>query len=159
MAKKGKYRGSSIKRGNLIDMYGVSDLLKSIEKAGGKVDAAVQKAVDVSLKIVGDDMQAYMSTRIDTGETYGSFELTPAQITDQIKVGKETYNIKGGGVAGSVGYNVKKGGLPAIFIDVYDGGTPKTKPSFFRYYAVENNRKQIEEIQRATLNEILEGLK
>lgn len=156
MANKGKYRGSSVKRGNLIDMYGVSDLLKNIEKAGGRVDAAVQKAVDASLKIVGDDMQAYMATRIDTGETYGSYEQTPARITDQIKVGKDTYNIKGGGVAGSVGYNVKDGGLPAIFIDV---GTPKIKPSFFRYYAVENNRKKIEEVQRATLNEILEGLK
>ena len=61
MAKRRKFRGSSVKRGNLIEMYGVSDMLKSIEKAGGKVDVAVQKAVDASLKIVGDDMQSFMS--------------------------------------------------------------------------------------------------
>ena len=42
MAKK--FRGSSVKRGNLIEMYGVSELLKSIEKAGGKVDEAVKKS-------------------------------------------------------------------------------------------------------------------
>ncbi len=156
MAKKNKYRGSSVKRGNLIEMYGVDDLLKSIEKAGGKVDEAVKKAVDESLKIVGADMQNFMSGHKHSGDTYASYEQTPASISDTVKVGKETYNIKGGGVTGSVGYNVKQGGLPAIFLDV---GTPKQKPHFYRYYAVENNRKRIEEIQRATLNEILEGLK
>lgn len=143
MAKKGKYRGSSVKRGNLIEMYGVSEMLKSIERAGGKVDAAVQKAVDASLKIVGDDMQAFMRGHILTGDTVESFEQTAAKSD-------------GNKVTGNAGYNVKKGGLPAIFLDV---GTPKQKPYFFRYYAVENNRKRIEEIQRATLNEILEGLK
>ena len=128
-------------------MYGVSEMLKSIEAAGGKVDAAVQKAVDASLKIVGDDMQAFMSSHspgvAGTGDTYASFERVAA-------------SIKGGSVVALVGYDVKSGGLPAIFLDV---GTPKQKPYFFRYYAVENNRKRIEEIQRATLNEILEGLK
>lgn len=143
MAKNRKYRGSSVKRGNLVEMYGVSELLKSIEAAGGKVDAAVQKAVDRSLEIVGADMQAFMSGHKQTGETYESFEQTPAKSD-------------GNTVTGNVGYNAKKGGLPAIFLDV---GTPKQKPYFFRYYAVENNRKKIEEIQRATLNEILEGLK
>ena len=143
MAKKGKYRGSSVKRGNLIEMYGVTELLKSIEAAGGKVDAAVQKAVSASLQIVGADMQNYMSGHKDTGDTIASFEQTPAK-TD------------GNKVEASAGYNVKKGGLPAIFLDV---GTPKQKPYFYRYYAVENNRKRIEEIQRVTLNEILEGLK
>lgn len=143
MAKKNKYRGSSVKRGNLIEMYGVSDLLQSIEKAGGKVDEAVKKAVDESLKIVGKDMQNFMGGHIYSGDTYASYEQTPAIA-------------KGNTVNGNAGYNVKEGGLPAIFLDV---GTPKQKPHFYRYYAVENNRKRIEEIQRATLNEILEGLK
>ena len=38
MAKKGKYRGSSLKRGNMLEMYGVSDLLKKIEAAGGTAE-------------------------------------------------------------------------------------------------------------------------
>lgn len=124
-------------------MYGVSGLLKSIEKADGKVDEAVKKAVDASLQIVGKDMQNFMSGHKHTGDTYDSYEQTPAVI-------------KGGKVEANVGYNVKKGGLPAIFLDV---GTPKQKPYFYRYYAVENNRQRIEEIQRKTLEEILEGLK
>ena len=143
MAKKGKYRGSSVKRGNLVEMYGVSELLKKIEAAGGKVDEAVKKAVDNSLQIVGADMQNFMSGHKDTGDTYDSFEQIPA-------------SVKGNKVKANAGYNVKKGGLPAIFLDV---GTPKQKPWFFRYYAVENNRQRIEEVQRVALNEILEGLK
>ena len=140
MAKK--FKGSSVKRGNLIEMYGVSDLLK-IEAAGGKVDEAVKNAADASLKIVGDDMQDFMSKHKLTGETMSSYEQIPA-------------TAKNGEITAQVGYNAKKGGLPAIFLDV---GTPKRKGHFYRYYAVENNRKKIEEIQRTALNEILEGLK
>lgn len=124
-------------------MYGVSDLLKRIEAAGGKVDGAVMRAVDESLKIVGDDMQAFMVQHKHTGETMESFEIVPAKSD-------------GNTVTGNAGYNTKKGGLPAIFLDV---GTPKQKPHFFRYYAVENNRQRINEIQRETLEEILGGLK
>lgn len=143
MAKARKYRGSSVKRKNLVEMYGTADLLKSIEAAGGKVDEAVRKAVDASLKIVGDDMQAFMSQHIETGDTVASYEHIAA-------------SIKGNSVEAMVGYDSKNGGLPAIFLDV---GTPKQKPYFFRYYAVENNRQKIEQIQRDTLTEILEGLK
>lgn len=142
MARSRKFRGSSIKRKNIVEMYGVSDLLKRIEATGGKVDEAVKKAVDESLKIVGADMQSFMEKHIHSGDTFDSYEQIDAAI-------------KGNSVEAMVGYNSKKGGLPAIFLDV---GTPKQKPYFFRYYAVEKNRKRIEEIQRATLEEILRGL-
>lgn len=141
MAKK--YRGSSIKSGNIVEMYGVSDLLNKIEAAGGKVDEAVKKAVNASLAQVGMKMQLFMLGHKESGDTYSSYEQIMASIKDNK-------------VEAMVGYNIKNGGLPAIFLDV---GTPKQKPYFFRYYAVENSRKQIEEIQRATLNEILEDLK
>lgn len=137
-----KYRGSSVKRKNLIEMHGVSELLKNIEKAGGSVDEAVKKAVDKSLEIVGNDMQNFMAQHKQTGDTIASYEQVPAKAD-------------GGKVVGNAGYKVDDGGLPAIFLDV---GTPKQRPYFYRYYAVENNRKKIEQIQRATLEEILGGL-
>lgn len=137
-----KYRGSSVKRKNLIEMYGVSELLNNIEKAGGNVDEAVKKAVDKSLEIVGADMQSFMAQHKQTGDTMESYEQVPAKVD-------------GGKVVGNAGYKVDGGGLPAIFLDV---GTPKQKPHFYRYYAVENNYRRIEQIQRATLEEILGGL-
>lgn len=143
MAKKPKFRGSSIKRGNYVDFVGGAELLKKIEVAGGRVDEAVKKCVDNSLEQVAMKMQLFMLGHKHTGATYSSLETKAAKVNGNI-------------VTGSVGYDVKKGGLPAIFLDV---GTPKQKPYFFRYYAVENSSAQIAEIQKATLNEILEGLK
>lgn len=143
MAKKPKFKGSSVKRGNFVEFVGGADLLKKIEAAGGKVDGAVKKCVDNSLEQVAMRMQLFMRKHRRTGDTYKS--LTQQKATADGNV-----------VTGLVGYDVNSSGLPAIFLDV---GTPKQKPYFFRYYAVENSSKQIEEIQRATLNEILEGLK
>lgn len=138
-----KFKGNSLKRGNIVEMYGMKELLNKIEDAGGKVDEAVAKAVNNSLEQVGMKMQLFMLEHRETGDTYQSYEQIMAKIKDNK-------------VEAMVGYNVKNGGLPSIFLDV---GTPKQKPYFFRYYAVENSREQIEQIQRATLNEILEGLK
>lgn len=143
MAKGRKFKGSSVKRENLIEIVGVKELILSIEEAGGKVEEALMKAADRSLEIVGADMQDFMSRHKDTGDTMASFEQIPAKVV-------------GNKVVANAGYNVKKGGLPAIFLDV---GTPKQKPYFYRYYAVENNRKKIEEVQREALEEILGGLK
>lgn len=137
-----KFKGSSIKRGNYVEMYGFSDMLNRIEDAGGKVDQAVKKCVDNSLKVVGNHMQNFMLAHKFTGETLESYTLLEAEIKDNV-------------VSSQVGYAVKEGGLPAIFLDV---GTPKQKPYFFRYYAVENNRTEIQMIQQETLSEILRGL-
>ena len=142
---KGKFKGSSIKRNNLIEMYGVQDLLNSIEKANGSVDEAVKKAVNNSLELVGYNMQLFIMQHRRTGDTQGSYTLIPASVDS-----------KDGRIVAFTGYEVDSGGLPAIFLDV---GTPKQKPNFFRYYAIENNRAEIEKIQRETLNEILKGLK
>ena len=91
-----KYRGSSVKRGNLIEMHGVSELLNNIEKAGGSVDEAVKKAVDKSLEIVGADMQNFMARHRQTGDTIASYDQIPAKIS-------------GGKVVGNVGYKVDDG--------------------------------------------------
>ncbi len=136
-----KRRGNS---GGKIQLYGVSELLQKIEKAGGKADVAVKKCVENSLTQVGMKMQLFMMEHRFTNETYNSFEILPVKLN------------KDGKVTGSAGYDVEKGGLPAVFLDV---GTPNQQPYYFRYYAINNSRKQLEEIQRATLREILEALK
>ena len=140
MAKRSKGRGTSLKGG--FELYGVSELLKKIEKMGGNVDNACKKAVDESLKIVGEDMQNFMSGHKDTGDTMASYEQIPAEVKD-------------GRIEAVVGYNAKSGGLPSILLDV---GTPKQKPYFYRYYAVNNNAAKLEEVQHKALNEILRGL-
>lgn len=135
-----KSRGNS---GGKIELYGISELLQKIEKAGGKADQAVKKCVENSLEQVGMKMQLFMMEHRRTGDTLHSFEILPV-------------TLRAGKVSGSAGYDIDKGGLPAIFLDV---GTPNQQPKFFRYYAIRNSRKELEQIQQATLMEILEALK
>lgn len=148
-----KFKGSSFKNGKMVSINGVSDLLKKIEKAQGNVNEAVKKATDESLKVIGNEAQRLMSRlspgKGGTGDTYRSFEQQPAELN-------------GNFVQASVGYNVDEGGLPAIFLDVGITGTPQRAPikgHFWRYYAVENTRKQVNEAQKKALNEILGDLK
>lgn len=148
-----KFKGTSFKQGSMISISGVSDLLKKIEKAQGRVDEAVMKATDASLEVIGKEAQRLMRPlspgKSGTGDTYRSFEQRSAKMN-------------GNFVQASVGYNVDKGGLPAIFLDVGWTGTPKREPKkghFWRYYAVENTRKQVNEAQKKALKEIWEGLK
>ena len=148
-----KFKGSSFKSNSMVSIHGVSDLLKKIEKAQGRVDEAVKKSTDASLAVIGKEAQRLMSRlspgESGTGATYRSFEQRPAEMNGKI-------------VQASVGYNVDKGGLPAIFLDVGWAGTPKREPKrghFWRYYAVENTRSQVAEAQKKALSEILEGLK
>ena len=153
MAKSRKFKGTSYKQNSMVSIYGVSDLLKKIEKAQGRVDEAVMKATDTSLAVIGKEAQRLMARlspgESGTGDTYRSFEQRPAKMNGKF-------------VQASVGYNVDKGGLPAIFLDVGWTGTPKREPKkghFWRYYAVENTRSQVQRAQKNALKEIWEGLK
>lgn len=153
MAKTRKFKGTSYKRNGMVSVHGVSNLLKKIEKAQGRVDEAVIKATDASLAVVGKEAQRLMRPlspgKSGTGDTYRSFEQRPAKMNGKF-------------VQASIGYNVDEGGLPAIFLDVGISGTPKREPKrghFWRYYAVENTRKQVGEAQKKALKEILEGLR
>ena len=163
MAKNRKYKGSSLKRGSMVEMYGVSDLLKKIEAAGGRVDEACKRAANDTVKIIGEYSQDFMLKHRVTGETFGSYEEIPAKV-------------EGGKITAGVGYNIDNGGLPAIFLDVgapsrkttvgHRGvtGTPKQNPQkgyFWRYYAVNDSGQihRIEQAQQNALNEILKGLK
>lgn len=143
MASNKKYRGSSLKQGNMIDMFGVDELLNKIESANGKVDEAVKKAVKKSLEIVGEDTLQFMQKHKLTGDTIASYKVVEPTTKNNV-------------VSGVVGYDAKNGGLPAIFLDV---GTPTQKGYFWKYYAVNNNIDKIHNIQVETLNEILKELK
>ena len=137
-----KYKGSSYKNNTMLEITGVSELLKKIEKAKGDAVPAVAEMAKKSLEVIGENTNQFMQGHKLTGDTLESYEMHA--------------RIEGDTVKGVVGYDVKKGGLPAIFLDV---GTPTQKGYFWKYYAVENTRKQVEQIQQETLKKILEGLR
>lgn len=137
-----KYKGSSYKNNTMLEITGVSELLKKIEKAKGDAVPAVAEMAKKSLEIIGENANQFMQGHKLTGDTLGSYDM-------HAKIDRDT-------VKGVVGYDVKKGGLPAIFLDV---GTPTQKGYFWKYYAVENTRQQVEQIQQETLKKILEDLR
>jgi len=125
-----------------IEIYGISDLLKKLEKAGGDLESAITKAVEKSIEIPKQDMMNFMAQHHKTGGTEESFTVTPIKWKDGL-------------ASVQVGFSVRKGGLPAIFLNY---GTPKIQPSFFIQHAVDDNIDAIHEIHRNTLEEILKEL-
>lgn len=125
-----------------MDFYGTSELLKKIEAAGGNVENAVSRAVARSMEVPKRDMQAFVSRHHLTGATERSFDETP-------------FEWKNGLLKYAVGYNMKAGGIAALFLDV---GTPTMRPYFFINQTVEKNISQIRDAQQAALREIFRGL-
>ena len=138
MAKRGsKGSGKAV-----LEIYGVSDLLKKIEKANGNCEEAITKAVLKSIELPKQEMLSFIKQHHRTGTTEESFTVTPIEWKDGVA------NVK-------VGFSVRKGGLPAVFLNV---GTPTIAPSFFIDNAVQNNVDEIHKIQQNALEEILKEL-
>lgn len=169
-----KYK-SSLKRKDVFFMdFDAQKLANAIEKAGGNIKPAIERAARRSLPIIQKEFQAFAAEHKVTGDMERSL-IDPSQVAfiwgknaKKRFVGTTTKGVKGftGGSVKTVseedclyfeyGFDAKNGGLPALFLDI---GTPKIKPTFFIYYAVENNLKKIHEIQKEELTKILEGLK
>lgn len=135
MAKKGRGKTS-------IEVYGIGDLLKKIEKADGNLEDAITKSVMKSIELPKADMLTYIKQHHRSGKTEDSFTVYPMEWKDGVGTVR-------------LGFSIKKDGLPAIFLNV---GTPKIKPSFFIDNAVDNNIDEIHRIHRDTLEEILKEL-
>lgn len=172
MAKKFK---TSLKRNDVFFLdFDAQKLANAIEKAGGNIKPAIERAARRSLPIIQKEFEAFAAQHVATGDMQRSL-IDPSQVefvwgkyAKKKYVGTTTKGVKGftGGRVDVVseedclffeyGFEVAKGGLPALFLDI---GTPKIKPSFFIYYAVENNMSKIHAIQKEELTKILEGLK
>lgn len=163
------------KKGNAFHFdFDSRKLVKAIEEAGGKIKPAIESAAMKSLPVIQKEFAKFASEHKLTGDMERSL-IDPSQVTFIWgKAAKKQFigkNVKGkkGFQGGSVevvsendclffeyGFDVEQGGLPALFLDI---GTPKIKPTFFIYYAIERNYPTIHAIQREELMKILEGLK
>lgn len=125
-----------------VDFYGGDDLLKKIEEAGGDVEQAIISALKRSLGKPKGEMLNFIAQHRLTGVTEDSF-------VEEI----ETDNR--GKITAKIGFSVKKGGLPAIFLNV---GTPRMAPTYFIDNAVEQNIDYIYSEQKKALEETFRGL-
>lgn len=124
-----------------IDFYGSSELLKKLEKAGANVEKAIVNALKKSAEKPKQQMLEYMHQHKLSGATMKSF-------TEEIKSEGDKIYMK-------VGFDIKKGGLPAVFLNY---GTPRIAPSFFIDNAIENNLDEIKRVQLEALNNAFKEL-
>ena len=184
MAKK--YR-SSLNRKDVFFMdFDAQKLANAIEKAGGNIKPAIERATRRSLPIIQKEFQTFAEQNKRTGMMANSL-VDPSQTKfiwgkDAKKrfVGSTTKGKKGftGGTVKTVseddclffeyGFEVAEGGIRALWLDVgtpnrpprqKGGNTGQIKGTYFIFYAVENNLSKIHAIQKEELMKILEGLK
>lgn len=124
-----------------VDFFGSSELLKKLEKAGANIEKEIANALKKSVQKPKNEMLEYIKQHHRTGVTEDSFV--------------EEITIEKGKVNCSIGFSVRKGGLPAIFLNV---GTPKIKPSFFIDNAVEQNIDEIKRVQLEVLQNAFKEL-
>lgn len=122
-----------------LDVKGLEDLLERIKKAGGNITQATETALKESAKPFYDDLRSGIAKHRDTGLTESSLR---------------TLDVKWDGNVASlkVGFDINKGGLPALFIEY---GTPKQKPRPFIRPAITRNKPKARKIQQKVLVDIL----
>lgn len=136
---------TSLGKHSALEFYGFDELVKKIDRSEKEIKKAVEGAVIRSAKYPKKDMIDFIKKHHLTGQTEESFV--------DVDVYWEGMKCKG-----DMGFSIDKGGIAALMLDI---GTPKIKPKFFIYYAINNNYKKIREEQNKALEEIFEkgGLK
>lgn len=138
-------------KGSYMEFYGTAELINKLNNLGGNIEQAVADALKAGAQIPYNEMKEFAQQHIDTGDMLNSLEITEPEI-------------KNGKVKLKVGFNIKKGGLPALFLNY---GTPthngrnghgKIKgiaPTFFIDKAFENNVDKIKELQLEAIDKAI----
>lgn len=126
-----------------IQLDGFDELVKKLGKSEKEIKEVIEESLIKSAEYPKQSMQKYMDAHHLTGVTEKSYEDIKPQ-----------WN--GTTCEGTTGFNIYKGGLPALFLHK---GTPKIKPSYFVHYALENSSRNIRKVQEEALNKIMRGVK
>ena len=115
-----------------VEFEGFNELIDRIEKLNGDLKSITERALTESFKLVTPDLHQAMQKHKQTGRTEGSI------------VDNSTVEWNGDVASMKVGFNIKKGGLPSIFL-MY--GTPRIPKDQALYNAIYGKKTQ-EEIRK-----------
>jgi len=125
-----------------LSMKGFEDMLERIQKSGGNINQAAEKALIEGAKPFRDDLKKGIQKHYRTG-------LTESTLRD-LKVEWD------GNIASlKTGFDISKGGLPALFIEY---GTPTQKANPFIRPSIKRNESKAKRIQKEELMKALEEL-
>ena len=126
-----------------LDLNGFKELLERIQKVGGNIDAAAEKALVESAKPFMEDLKTEIKKHHLTG-------LTEASLNDPTQIERD-----GNRLTLKVGFDLGKGGLPALFLEY---GTPRMKAEPFIQSSIQRNQSKSRKIQKELLTKILKEL-
>lgn len=126
-----------------LDLIGFSTMLEGIQKAGGNIERAVETALTESAKPFETELKAGIAKHHRTG------------LTEKSLLASNNVQWDGNRATLNVGFDIAKGGLPALFIEY---GTPRMPADPFIQPAIQRNQSKAKKIQQQVLNEILEGI-
>lgn len=121
-----------------IEMQGFEELMDRLQKAGAEINDVTEKALEEAHKAVTPDIETAIAKHHLTGETEES-------LTKDAEI-----EWSGLEAAVKVGFRIKDGGLPSIFL-MY--GTPKMSPDKSLYNAIYGSaaKRKIKEAQEEVL--------
>lgn len=125
-----------------VEFFGGSDILQRLEKAGANLEEAIIKAIQRGNEKPKKEMLSFIKYHRRTGITEDSWV-------------EEIEQDKNGVIFSRIGFSARKGGIPAIFLNL---GGLHTAPTFFIDKAVEDNIDEIKREQEKALQEAFKGL-
>jgi HK97 gp10 family phage protein len=126
-----------------LQLAGVEELLRSIEKMGGNVNQAAEKAILASATPFAQDLKNAIKKHHRTGLTESTLK-EPKQVMWE-----------GNRCSINVGFDLKAGGLPALFLEY---GTPRMKARPFIRPAINRCKRNAPALQQKALEEIMKEL-
>lgn len=121
-----------------INYYGTDEVVRKLDDLGENVEDIVFNALLESAEKPKEEMLNFIKNHKRTGITEGSF--------------KETLKKEDGKIYLEIGFDIKRGGLPALFLNY---GTPRQEPYFFIDKAIENNLDEIKKTQEEAMQRAL----
>ncbi len=127
-----------------LELTGVDQLLNQIQKIGGDVNQAAERAILASAKPFHQDLKQAIKKHKRSGLTESTLK-SPTNI-----------KLQGNQCSLDVGFHIKSGGLPALFLEY---GTPRMKAQPFIRPAINRNKKNAKQVQQQAIEQLLKDLK
>lgn len=156
----GKYGTFS---GGRISVIGLDEYVSKLTQFDANIEAVVENAVMKSVEPVTNDMERFLNTHLK-GQPKPKNQKTMPRGKGTTKRNmyvnrkwRNSHTYLQVEVGFHKGTSKEPAGLPALFLDVGTKdaiGTPLIKPTFFVYYAVHNNVKEVQRIQTSDIERV-----
>ena len=146
MAKK--KRAMNLKELGTVVTDVMGQRYRQMEKAFGNVEQPMMRAFRVGSEPIARDIVAFMLQHHRSGDTLGSFN--PGVVLFDPKA--DMYYLK-------LGFDVQKGGFPALILEYGDKGSPMRMPNQAFYFMHWANKNNIEGVFGAIQKELDKMLK